>query len=451
VIYYLSMKKWLFFGFIISTIFWSIPNASTAQSVQNRAQLEQELEQIYREIAEKEAELNRQRQNSATLSRDVDILRREIDQARLQIQAKNRVIASLSDEISLRNNTIQELNTRLRREQEYLEILIKRKNELENYTFAEVLLSNQNLSEFFTDVDQFTTINRALNDSFQQIRSLQEQVSEEREALEDQVNRENDVRYEIEQERRRVAEKEAEQRRLLNASRNQEKSYEQIIQDRQARAAQIRAALFQLAGGIQGGGIPFGEAYELAKIASAKTGVRPAFILAILRQESNLGKNVGTCNRPGDTRTWREIMPGPNSGSWRDDHAAFLRITAKLGMEPDGVPLSCPLASGGWGGAMGPSQFIPTTWESYEKRVAAAVGVPVANPWNPQHAIMATALYVKDLGADKQTFTAEREAACRYYSGRGCMDPRVQNLFYGNAVMNHATNIQRDIDIIDGQ
>ena len=28
--------------------------------------------------------------------------------------------------------------------------------------------------------------------------------------------------------------------------------------------------------------------------------MRPAFLLAILTQESDLGKNVGTCNRAGD-------------------------------------------------------------------------------------------------------------------------------------------------------
>jgi hypothetical protein len=104
---------------------------------------------------------------------------------------------------------------------------------------------------------------------------------------------------------------------------------------------------------------------------------------------------VGTCNRPGDARTWKDIMPGPTSGSWRDDQSAFLRITKKLGINPDGQPLSCPLASGGWGGAMGPSQFIPATWESYENRIAAAVGASVANPWNPAHAVTATALVRK--------------------------------------------------------
>jgi hypothetical protein len=34
---------------------------------------------------------------------------------------------------------------------------------------------------------------------------------------------------------------------------------------------------------------------QFATEASQKTGVRPAFLLGILTQESNLGKNVGSC------------------------------------------------------------------------------------------------------------------------------------------------------------
>ena len=237
---------------------------------------------------------------------------------------------------------------------------------------------------------------------------------------------------------------EKEQKTLLSISKNKEAEYAQVLKDRQAKASSIRAALFKLRGQ---GAIPFGDAYDYAKVASGKTGVRPAFILAILKQESNMGANVGTCNRPGDTRTWKDIMPGPGQ-SWRDDQAAYLRITKSLGISPDGQPLSCPLSTGGWGGAMGPAQFIPTTWESIAPRITSGLG-GVANPWNPQHAIMANALYVKDLGAAAQTFTAEREAACKYYSGRGCSVPGVANAFYGNSVMNIATQIQKDIDVLE--
>jgi membrane-bound lytic murein transglycosylase B len=98
---------------------------------------------------------------------------------------------------------------------------------------------------------------------------------------------------------------------------------------------------------------------------------------------------------------------------------------------------------------MGPAQFIPSTWKMLAARIGAAVGKSTPDPWNPGDAIMANAIYVSDLGAKAQTFTAERDAACRYYSGRSCTAPGVSNAFYGNAVMEHAKAIQANIDIIE--
>ena len=96
---------------------------------------------------------------------------------------------------------------------------------------------------------------------------------------------------------------------------------------------------------------------------------------------------------------------------------------------------------------MGPSQFIPSTWKLFEDRIASALGKPASDPWNPQDAFMASGFYLGDLGATAQTYTAERNAACRYYSGRSCSG---SNTFYGNQVMARVSAIQANIDILGG-
>ena len=129
------------------------------------------------------------------------------------------------------------------------------------------------------------------------------------------------------------------------------------------------------------------------------------------------------------------------------DQAPFKRITAALGLDPDTTPVSCPIAGGGWGGAMGPAQFIPSTWESVADEVAADLGVSIANPWRAQDAIMASAVYLKKRGAVGSEAN-ERNAACRYYSGRSCDGKRPANSFYGNNVMAIARKVQGDIDYL---
>ena len=432
--------------FVFSSIFINTQNASAQLTPAERSALESELANLEKEIKAQELILSGQKNKSASLQRDIALLQAKISAAKKKIQQKDLQIKKIGSEIKNKNQTIVELNGDIAKGKQSLSQLIRKTNEMDYVTFAEAVLSSESISDFYGDIDSYSSVKKSVQDSVNKVRGVKVETEGIKKELEVKQVEEIDAKKAIEKEKVTVEVSEKDQKTLLNISKNQEAEYEKVLKERQAKAASIKARLFELRGQ---GAIPFGEAYEYAKVASKATGVRPAYILAILKQESNLGSNVGTCNRPGDARTWKDIMPGPDSGSWRDDQSAFLRITKKLGISPDGQPLSCPFASGGWGGAMGPSQFIPATWESYENRVAAAVGASVANPWNPAHAITATALYVRDLGANAQTYTAEREAACKYYSGRGCSDPKVVNAFYGNQVMAHAAGFQTDIDVLE--
>lgn len=149
-----------------------------------------------------------------------------------------------------------------------------------------------------------------------------------------------------------------------------------------------------------------------------------------------VGKNTGT--------VFEKVMKSPR------DTVPFQNITSRLGMSWANTPVSCPLgvkysSSRGYGGGMGPSQFIPSTWELFKNKVGTAVGVSgdQADPWNPEHAFMATAVYMQELGATSGSYTAERNAACKYYSGSSCSTSRKPpNAPYGDSVMKIASSIQ---------
>jgi membrane-bound lytic murein transglycosylase B len=132
------------------------------------------------------------------------------------------------------------------------------------------------------------------------------------------------------------------------------------------------------------------------------------------------------------------------------DIQPFLRIVNALGRDPKQTRVSCPFSTG-YGGAMGPSQFIPSTWELFQNRIATALGVSATDPWEPKHAFMASAIYLADLGADSDQYTDERNAACRYYSGRACDSKKPANAFYGDQVAAKAKTIQTTmIDPLSG-
>jgi membrane-bound lytic murein transglycosylase B len=415
---------------------------TTEQQVSAReAELRAQLADIEKQIADQQVVLEDKQQETASIARDIAILTAEISKAKLNIQAKNIVIQQLGSDISVKTGTIGDLETKIEEGKQTLGQLLRQTNQIDQVSVVEMILSNKDLSSFFTELDSFDVLKASINNSFVEIREVKQNTELERQDLTRQRDAETDARKVIEAEKRSIEQKESEKNKLLALSKSQEKSYAAVLSDRKAAAAKIRAALFALR---DSAAIPFGEALQYANEAFKKTGVRPAFLLAILTQETNLGENIGTCNRPGDPpeKSWKNIMPGPDDNSWRDDQTNFLAITSKLGLDPNSMPLSCPWQNG-WGGAMGPSQFIPTTWVAYEDRIARALGKSFANPWDPEDAFMASALYLSDLGAGAGTYTAERTAALKYYAGSNWN--KAANAFYGNQVMSHAQDIQENM------
>ncbi|MCX6736765.1 MAG: lytic murein transglycosylase [Candidatus Parcubacteria bacterium] len=125
-----------------------------------------------------------------------------------------------------------------------------------------------------------------------------------------------------------------------------------------------------------------------------------------------------------------------------DSRADFLTITKELGMDPDTTPISCPLKGvPGWGGAMGPGQFMPKTWMGYKDKIAVINGKPSANPWDIRDAFTGTALYLANFGAKSKTYNGEWRAAMIYFSG----STNVRFRFYGDNVMKLASNYEKDI------
>lgn len=462
------MKKYSFV-FVLTlifnlSIFPSFNPASAAlteqQIIEQEARWKAELESTEKEIAKWEEILSQTKKGTASLERDAAILQAKINEAKAFIKKRQIQIEQLTRDIGMKTKTINELEEKISRGKESLAGILRSTNELDSYSLIEVVLSNKNLSKFFEDIDSYNSIKISLKNQFNEIRNLQAKTDEERKILDEKRTAEADTKARVEADKKRVELDEKEKQKLISINKTQEKTYQQVIAEKQRKAAQIRAALFSLR---DTEGIPFGDALKYAIAASQKTGVRPALVLAILTQESDLGKNQGSCLisniETGDgvgknTGTFFEqIMKSPR------DTAPFKDITGRLGKDWKMTPVSCPPGtiwsiSRGYGGGMGPSQFIPSTWELFKDRLGDSLGLNAndVNPWNPEHAILATAVYLADLGAANGGYTAERNSACRYYSGASCIPGRrPANVFYGDQVMAKAENIQLTmIDPLEG-
>jgi peptidoglycan hydrolase CwlO-like protein len=448
-----------FFLVVLLTLSFGVTFAQTADVInQQEAKLQAEYNQLEKEINAWQAVLDETRKKANTIQGDITILTAKIREAELMIKQKNIAISQLGKQIADKSKKIKDLEVRLDEGHQSLAQILRKTNEIDEESALEVLLSNMDISEFFQDIDSFDSIKSQLKEHFELVKEVKATTEEERKKLDKKKNEEADAKYVVEVKKKTIAQTENEKKKLLTITKTEASGYQAVLSERQKRAAQIRAALFKLR---DTEGISFAKALEYATIAGDKTGIRPALILAILTQESDLGKNVGSCILSSiDTgdgvgkntgSVFEKVMKAPR------DTDPFKNITERLGMDWKITPVSCPPAatwtsSRGYGGGMGPSQFIPSTWEIFKKRIASAVGVSAddANPWNPEHSFIATAIYLSDLGAVSGSYTAERNSACRYYSGRSCDNRRPANTFYGTQVLQKAEAIQANIDFLKG-
>jgi peptidoglycan hydrolase CwlO-like protein len=411
---------------------------------------EEKLEEIDQQIKEIENDIRSEDERQRTLSGEINKLSSEINQTATKIQEKDTLISNIRQDIVRKERSLQALNDRLAREKESLERILRKRFKLEDATLLEVILSSENISEYYEDAPRYSSIQQSLSDSFAIIDELKVDIYNEKSSLETKRQEENNVKYSLELEKNKIEIQKQDRDQALSISETQEANFERLKQQWEEEAQEIRARLIQFQGaGIGSRSISFGEAYDYAKYASQKTGVRTAFIMAIMQQETGFGRNVGGCNlRDPDTGDGIYISTGNPSvrNMVPGNFDNFQRITSQLGRDWRTTPISCVAIINnkpyGYGGAMGYTQFIPNTWMSVEARVRSYLGVPVANPWDPQHAVMATAVFARDLGAAAQTYSAEYNAACRYYGSCSVYQ-------YGNNVMNKAVAIQQQIDLLE--
>jgi len=435
---------------ILAGIFFMAPHTSFSQAAltaEQQAALRAELANIEQEIKDQQKILDTKQQEGTSITRDIAILDAKIKQAQLKIRAHEISIKNLGKDIVVKTNTITALSERINAGQESMAQIIQRTKELDDLSVAESFLSNKNISEFFIDLDNFSSIKQSLNLHLDNVKGAKKSNEKVKEQLGEKRDQEVDAKINVEQEQKKIKALEADKKKLLSLNKNEQQNYKTVISNKTKRANEIRNALFALRDTPS---IKFGDAVTYAKAASAKTGVRAAFVLAIIQQESNMGSNVGTCYL-SDSTTGAGVKKTSGTAvsnlmKLSRDVQPFLQIMKETGRDPYKTLVSCPIGNSGYGGAMGPSQFIPSTWMLTRGKVAKNVGKSYVDPWNPEDALMATAVYLSDLGAGAGGYTAERNAACRYYSGKACGG---SNTFYGNQVMARVTTMQGNIDVLN--
>lgn len=312
------------------------------------------------EVAAQQKLVQAKEQESASLQRDIKIISAKAGKAKAEIKARDIKIIGLAQEIDKKTESIEDLKDRMDRIKSSTAELIRKTQDLESISYPEIILDGRNLSELFVDLGSFETIESSLKATIDKVIDIK---TEEEKVKKDLAEKQANERYTKslqEIEKRKLDLTEAEKSRILKETKGEEIKYKAVLIEKQTLVNKIRNMILKITGG---GELEFPEALRLVRVAENAIGIRAAFVLAILTQESGMdgviGANQGKCvyNTP-----WNNSSGTVMSNAQKP---SYLAILASLNppLDPSKTPVSCPISSAGpYGGAIGPSQFMPKTW-----------------------------------------------------------------------------------------
>lgn len=393
---------------------------------ENQAQItakQAEIDSIEKKINELTSKRNNTAAEAELIDSQLQRLGQELAKAQLELNQTRLTIEAVRQENQDTATRIEELGQEVNTKRQHLRTLIRQLYQHEQASLVRVFFSTGSLSTMLAQRAVYQELQARTINLVQDLRHQEEDLTAHQAELDQQEQDLSNLHELLESQQSDISRQEAQQSQFLQAKREQQAEYEHLITEAKQARQEIEQDIFTLKNvKIE---VALQDIFDIARFASKLTGVRPALLLGVLKIESNLGESIGSGTFPDD------MHPASRE--------PFLRITKKLGLDPATAPISArPASYSGWGGAMGPAQIMPETWERIEARLASLMSKPAPNPYELLDAIVATAMFLADKGAADPA--KEYEAVNRYLAG-----PNWQNFtWYGDRVLAVAKEYEKE-------
>ena len=415
-------------------------NGDTAE----RAKLEQQLQTLEAEASIFDSTLQKIQGKGRTLANEVTSLNTEIKQRELEIKKLAVILQQTALEVKQKSAGITLLTEKINTHRRGLAAGLIMLASYDQDSAVEVLLKHETISDFFGSLTNLNTLQESLQDSIAVSRQNRTALEEQKADLESFQEDQQNLKALQDVERRFLAQKKKEKDELIRLTKGKEAIFQQLLKSKKQDIATLKTQLFYL----EKTGITAEDALRFADLAAKRAGIRTAFLLALLEVETgkqfedgviSVGFNLGTGNWQRDLYQCY-INLGKRSAA-EAEKKAFFKITGDLGLNPDNMPVSRK-PNYGCGGAMGPAQFLPTTWLRFMNRVADLTGHNPPSPWNAEDAFTAAAVFLADAGAKSKTNAGELAAAKTYISGNPRCTKSICRI-YSNKILSLSRTIEQ--------
>ena len=347
----------------------------------------------------------------------------KLDTAQLQYDQTLLSVIVVGEDIKAYGKEIDKLRSDIIDTRQQLREVMRTLYQQEQSSFLDVLLGSVNLGTLMNERRTYRSLQQKALEHVNKLKEREENVTKyifELSQQEDQLQQLKELQ--AYQQADLTAQKTV-KKDFLSLKQSEQSQYAREITEAKQARAEIEKQIFSLNNvGIE---LELNDAFTAARFAGSLTGVRPALLLGIVKIETNVGETLGSGKFPDDMH--------PAS---RD---AFLRLTQTLQLDPYNTPISRrPSSYKGWGGAIGPGQFLPDTWERLVPRISSLMHKPTPNPFELTDALVAISIMMADRGATQPA--KEVEAISRYLAG-----PNWQyHLWYSARVLAVAAEYEKE-------
>lgn len=218
----------------------SITEALTVEEIQrnidiankNREALEKEIEKYQSELKVISTEANTLQSTIKSLDVSTNKLTSEVKLTENNIQKTNYTIADTGLEINDKNKQITTGNQALKE-------AVRKINELDNLSIWEILLSKNDISDFWTDVEQVVKVQAEINDQVRTVTQIKNDLEKAKQNLEFKKAELEEYTAELTDKKKVLLVTKEQKSNLLTVTKNTEANYQKILQDKVA----LKAAL----------------------------------------------------------------------------------------------------------------------------------------------------------------------------------------------------------------
>jgi len=395
------------FAFSISSL-WQHPvpaadPVGVAPAAETPEQIAADKAKADKEAADKKAKdiqdkLDKALKQKAALEANLGQIQQGVAVKQKVIASTKAVISDTAQTIARKEAEIQAANDRIALQQEILKNILQQIYVAKTQPAIGIVLAGTEFSQVFGNIDNLSTLEDKIISVSNDVADSKQQVASERDDLAVlKQSKEQMLGATVVQQQNLLADQADTQENIDSKA--------ETISKLQQQLSELQGSLNQLTGGSYS----IDQIWSAVKTASNKTGVPKGFLMGILGTETHFGSNIGT----GTYKT--DMNPTQRS--------TFESICKSLNLNPSKMPVSRRICynnnakdgCGGWGGAMGAEQFIPSTWMGYADRGASITGHSIANPWNLDDGITAMAIKLKNTsGVTSGSRAALKTATCSY-------------------------------------